>query len=575
MAPIITPAPDNSSPAVPVLATGNTSVPIMPTRGDIGALAAPPDISDPSASGADLSAANPNPVPPLTSQIAQSTQNALTKVQGKPGDWAKATLAGIQTALSGFGAAGQVPKGAGAAYGIGAAAREMEASSQKKQELADEKDFRNKQLGLEQQKVTNEQSNFDKDFQLKTAENARQQAESIKRMAVDDANLANMGDEHNLRNFELMKAHIDFANEEVEREDTLKRLGAKPLTIAGAETPSFNDLGDLENYATKNHLEDLHLNGYRTRPVYGADRKYHLMEVPDDGVKEYKLKDATGTERTMFGTSTDILAQEEKIAQTKDANAKATLDYAQASKALSDFKEGETAKKARAELTKNGGDYSKLSPGAKDALLGDSERRFSLTMSAYQSAEKDMEKDTDYGMLPTDAKGNVDTNSPEYQALANKYHVSDANAALGDSYQELRQLGIGYKQYGGTPPPATTQQASNLTPAQQGFQKDQSDQVAAKQKAEADKQKKYNEREADPISIPGMGPNPNYDDAEKYLGEHPELSPAARGEVRDLYQKQKNGGTQAPATAGAPQKGTTRSYNGANYAFDGQQWVKQ
>src|SRR5690348_10776913 len=62
---------------------------------------------------------------PLSQNIAKSANNAAENNPNpnQPGAWARNLLAGVQDALSGFGAEGKVPEGAGALYGLGAGMR--------------------------------------------------------------------------------------------------------------------------------------------------------------------------------------------------------------------------------------------------------------------------------------------------------------------------------------------------------------------------------------------------------------------------------------------------------------------
>jgi hypothetical protein len=114
--------------------------PVLPAP-QTGALAAPPDISG-TEEGAD-SLAQPLDMGKL---IAQHQVAAGQINNDKPGDWARNAVAGVQAALAGFGAGGKVPPGAGALYGIGAAARAGQENRLKQQ-----------QMKIEQQKALSEQ----------------------------------------------------------------------------------------------------------------------------------------------------------------------------------------------------------------------------------------------------------------------------------------------------------------------------------------------------------------------------------------------------------------------------------
>ena len=70
-------------------------------------------LDDESESGENALAA-----PPLGPIMAQNTIAAGQVNHGDPEDWAQNAVAGVQSALAGFGAAGKVPEGAGALYGV-------------------------------------------------------------------------------------------------------------------------------------------------------------------------------------------------------------------------------------------------------------------------------------------------------------------------------------------------------------------------------------------------------------------------------------------------------------------------
>lgn len=105
----------------PIMAPQNRAIPLPQT----GALAAPADAQQDA--GADALAA---PVG-LAPQIAQNTIAAGQINHGDARDWAENAVAGVNAALAGFGAAGKVPEGAGALYGVGAAARQAQERNDK------------------------------------------------------------------------------------------------------------------------------------------------------------------------------------------------------------------------------------------------------------------------------------------------------------------------------------------------------------------------------------------------------------------------------------------------------------
>ena len=163
-----------------------TSAPVLP-QPQTGALQAPPDIGGGQETpGADALA---GVIPPIGQTIAQNTIAAGQQNNGSPRDWAENAVAGVTAALAGFGAGGKAPPGAGAAYGIGAAARQMQANRQQQAQLKTENAQKQQQLDLEKQRANSEQSNQDRDYNLRVQESARQQATQTKAFAMDDAQL--------------------------------------------------------------------------------------------------------------------------------------------------------------------------------------------------------------------------------------------------------------------------------------------------------------------------------------------------------------------------------------------------
>jgi hypothetical protein len=461
----------NGQPPVPTPAPLAKPVPSSPS-----VLAAPPDLSQPAQGGNPLAGtvpnANVNPPAPHEN-VARHVLDALNGTSGKPGDWAKAILAGTMTAAAGFGAGGKVPAGAGALYGVGAAVRQAEqartANASAKQAEADrqtELKQRQQELDLEKQKAGTAQGNADREYNLQLAENARQQAMNVANISHLDRIDRELDDQHNSNNFDQMEKKLELQQHLSDLGENILKAGGKVMSIAGAETPAFDDPGKMEDYASANNLdEEAHQHGYRIRGALGADRKWHLYEVPEAGdLKEYKITDASGKERTVLTDSLGYLNYSEKVAQTREANARANLTYTEANKALNDYKEDGTVKKARADLSKVDGDFTKLNEGDREALRDDAQKRYSLSYNAYLTAQKDMQRDPRYVGLPVDANGNVDETTKQYKDLADEYHVSDAQSQLGDSYDELRQLGHGYNKFGGQAKPQPKQQQQTGAP---------------------------------------------------------------------------------------------------------------
>ena len=240
--------------------------------------------------------------PDMGSIIAQHQIAAGQVNHGDARDWAENAVAGVRSALAGFGAAGKVPPGAGALYGVGAAARQAQENRQEQAQQKTQNAQRQQQIDLEKQRTENEKTQQDRTYNLALAENARQQAMSVREMAEHDKRMREFDDAHTRNNFNSMKDEVEFRENQLDRESTLQSLGGKVMEIAGVETPGFDDLGQLEQFANKNNLAaQAHTNGYRARPIFGADQKYHLWEVRDSGPEWVTVKDPAGKPTKIFG----------------------------------------------------------------------------------------------------------------------------------------------------------------------------------------------------------------------------------------------------------------------------------
>ena len=143
---------------------GTSALP-LPQTGVLTAPRQPDDVVDADAAAESL--ANP---PDMGSVIARHQIAAGQVNNGDSRDWAENAVAGVQAALAGFGAAGKVPPGAGALYGVGAAARQgqerQDQLNKEKQAQAD----RQQALQLEQRRLGDEESNINFEQKIKLAE---------------------------------------------------------------------------------------------------------------------------------------------------------------------------------------------------------------------------------------------------------------------------------------------------------------------------------------------------------------------------------------------------------------------
>ena len=85
--------------------------------------------------------------------IAQNIIKAGQVNNGSPRDWAENAVAGVNAALAGFGAAGKVPPGAGALYGVGAAMRQQQARNDQQRQQQIENQQKQQTQMTEQQRA--------------------------------------------------------------------------------------------------------------------------------------------------------------------------------------------------------------------------------------------------------------------------------------------------------------------------------------------------------------------------------------------------------------------------------------
>jgi hypothetical protein len=181
-----------------------------------------------------------------------------------------------------------------------------------------------------------------------------------------------------------------------------------------------------------------------------------VVEIPDDGVKEVKLKDAYGHEFTTHLDALGVINYQMKVADVNKANAEAERDRTDTKTLRQQQKDMDTVKGARKELDKVGGDVSKLSPGSRDALQTEAVKQYSIDSAVYDRAQTEMKKRLDSGEIPLDKDGNPDVNSEAYKD-ANDF-LAESREQLHSSLTLMRQLGHGYQPY--NPEPKTTPAAA-------------------------------------------------------------------------------------------------------------------
>lgn len=456
--------------------------------------------------------------PDLASVMAQHTIAAGQVNHGDSRDWAENAVAGVQAALAGFGAAGKVPPGAGALYGVGAAARagqeNRQAQAKEKAQQAD----RQQQLSIEKQRLGDEESNTNFDQRIKLAENARQQALQAKVFATDDANLKLANSRDQRESDEGMDRHMEFLQKQSDYLAAIQSAGGRPAKVNGAESPEFAHYGELAEWATANHLAvNAHENGYIHRPVILPNGKSQIWEVPDKQADWTKIKDANGNVMSGFADPVSALAAEHSASETRQLNAAAKLTEAEANQKvqeLADSKEATENKKILdAAMDKDGHlDTTKLKPDQLVKLRRNALEQWNVATTSWMKSAK--------------ALTSLDPESPEYQDMAG--NVAQA-AEFRDASRDLMRQLDGYKAPHGAGVPGAPAVVDPNTPEGAVAQ------VQQQQKVEADKANAEAQHQADLDQLEslttkqglarprtGRQANPNYNEAlDKVIKAHP------------------------------------------------------
>lgn len=350
--------------------------------------AAPPPA--PAVGGNETQQFDPQTGAPLSTRIAQNSLVA-NKMNPGPGNWAANLVAGVQSALAGVGSIGTVPPGAGGLYGAG---KVMEYQQQQKQQRLENQ--------MKQQQLAQQQTNADREYQLRLAENARQQTKSVADMSEHDLRMKNLTLDNTI-------AESNYQMAQLAQEETAKAAGAKPLMVGGAPAPTFKDAGEAENYANNNKLAQSAVeNGYRTRPIKGADGQFHLYEMPDTGPKWMDVKDAAGKTTRIFGTPLDALNFTDKVTDVRLHSAEANEHNAKAA-------------------------ADRLAAG--NPLPGDA-------VTAAAGIWRQAKADPDFNNVPKNRDGSPVIGSPEYQALDKKYGLTKAQNDALDSNPAYAETSI-------------------------------------------------------------------------------------------------------------------------------------
>lgn len=300
----------------------------------------------------------------------------------------------IAGALTGLASASNAHATGLGGLGVGAEGefnREQQADNKNREFAQQNAEGQQKQatIDLAKQREQREQTQDDREFGLRKQEDARQQATSIQQASAFEKRSVLLDQEISKGNFDAVKQQAEYLQDQSDKWNDLQAHGAERLKVDGATSPDFEHLGDAEEYAMQHQDQVMHDN-YKTRLMRNpSSGKWEIMETPYEAPKWHEITDASGAKQRIYGDTMDVLAKQEQVAKTRhylNVAAKSSLDL---KKELEEYKEEGTSKFARKELTKVGGDYSKLSPGSKAALVGDAQKRFSL---AQTGLEKELAK---------------------------------------------------------------------------------------------------------------------------------------------------------------------------------------
>jgi hypothetical protein len=368
-----------------------------PDAPDLGTGITPPPVGG-GLTGATGQPAAPATPTPVHQKVAQSILSAFSGSDGTAGGFLRSVLAG---GLAGASAAASAPqqKGGGVAHGLalgGGAGyqsvlnEQAQARQQKQQNLENQQ--KQAAIDLAKQKAELEKTTGDREYDLRLREDARQQAASIRDAAAFEKRGVLMDQQIAAGNFEGLKQQADYIQKSADDWNDLQGHGGTRLKVNGAESPEFDHLGDAEDFAMQHPDESIH-GQFKTRLMRNPDTgKWAIMETPYEQPKWHEVTDASGKPQKIFTDTQGALAAQKEIAETKHYLNVASRSSLELKEELEGYKEQGTVKGARKELDAVGGDYSKLSPGSKSALLHDANDRF---LKAQTGLEKELNKPED------------------------------------------------------------------------------------------------------------------------------------------------------------------------------------
>ena len=442
------PTPASNMNPAPILPPAQPPTP-APTAPDMPTMNGAPGDGLGAAAGAQP--VRPAEQAPLHSKIAEGIIHAFAGTDGSAGSALKSALAG---GLAGLAAAAKTPLKPGApmlsGLGIGAEAgmAQTQKNTQMKNEYAQqqlENSQKQQKMDLEKQKEARETTTGDRDYDMRLREDARQQAESLQKGVTFEKNTTLQDQAIKRGDYSMTKQIADDLQTYTDQYNDLTAHGGSRLKVNGAPSPEFEHLGDAQKFALQNFDATAHPD-MKTRLMRNPETHlWNIMETPYEPPKWHDFKDASGKDQRVFTDTMGALAAEKEVAQTRHYLNVAGKSSLELKEDLENFKEEGSVKGARKELTKVGGDFTKLSPGSKSALLGDAQNQFTKVNTLLERIESKQ----------------VDIRTPEEEETLNRYKpVRDSYA---NTIADLTRPNWVPKP--GTEKPAAAKPAASQTPA--------------------------------------------------------------------------------------------------------------
>jgi|HubBroStandDraft_2_1064218.scaffolds.fasta_scaffold00832_4 hypothetical protein len=538
-------APQEQSPSI-----GQSYLNSVQNGGDPSVLPQPapaPSPAAPPAGGSSQNAQTPTPAAPAAPQPDPTAvkHQAIGKLfSGLVGSGSGSSASTfwrslIGGALVGMGAAEDAPVVARGPYGdvrdrsmAGAGARAFTAEQGNLEHQ--------KALADQQAKVVRDQKQRDfenqqqvSDLQLRKASDARAQQESIRQSVEHEKRLKMLDQTIATGNWEQAQRTAQAAQQQVKFYNDLQDVGATPLQGSDGQPQQFSTHEEAEQAAHDN--PQFFIGNFKTRTAYDpTTNKYGIYRVPDSDIKNVQLKDQQGNTHTIPRmTTSEYLDYQTKLQNLQRTKLETSKIGEEITRMHNDFKAssqyGESLKVLTEATDKNGTvDLDKIPAGNRTVLIEHAAKGLEDATRARSAALAQYEKAKESG---------------------DQAAIDEANQNIADTTQIARH-------YGGVLTVMTGNKRTNSAatlpgalpdtskPGADAFQAEQKAKADAQKKAQADKEKFFNERPAEAATRFVRGPhggtdvpNPNFNEGEQYIADNPTLTGAQRAEVRATYQK--------------------------------------